>query len=388
MSYGVLLKSGVNNQIIDDGLNFYPTQRAGISTSVPMYFSLVGFTSVFTMSFNFSESGSLISNSNASNFSKINFNLNENLFYGVGYNISKPTILELCEIEAYEIGVGQTVFSNNFTTNSKYLKNISDPGNIHVKTSNWPLGYQTSYFGLALNYTWPIEPYVLQNFVYVSYNDTNFSKYFLAVPEVNGAVIPNNFTWYELPNNDFFVEVDYYLQSDFVFNSTSISLSVFNGIMPTPGETILINNSTFNDSLSGVYKIVDIANNITLTKNVLKYNYPSQTFIVGINLNISSNLVRNSSVFYVPYEYGYPSECFSKSLNLNEFDNTAQYHPENYVPIYKDNLNTSTMIIFLNEQAKFTKQSDTFVVGMAVSNWYPDSILFGVNLNYEIKEGY
>jgi hypothetical protein len=388
MSYGVLLKNANSNQIIDDELNFYSTSRASISTSDPMYFSLVGFNSSFTMELNFSEFGSLISSTNNNSFSKINFNLNQNLFYGVALNLSKPTIVELCEIQAYEVGVGQTIFSNNFITNSKYLKNFTDPGNIHVKTSNWPLGYQTSYFGKALNYEWPVAPYSLQNFIYVKFNNTNLTKNFLAVPQINGAVIPNNFEWYELPSNDFYIEVDYYLQTNFVFNSTSVSLSVFNGILPKAGETILIDNSSFDDNFSGVYKITNITNNVDLTKNVLKYNYPSQTFIVQANLNLSNNLIRTNGVFYVPFEYGYPAECFTKALKLATFSNVAQNTPSNYTPLYKDNLSNSKMIIYLNEQAKFTKQSDSFILGIGVSNWYPDSTLFGVGLNYEIKEGF
>jgi len=42
----------------------------------------------------------------------------------------------------------------------------------------------------------------------------------------------------------------------------------------------------------------------------------------------------------------------------------------------------------LVEKGKLAKQSDSFILGIAVSSWFPDSTLFGVGLNYEIKEGF
>jgi len=145
MSYGVLLKNANNGFIVDD-LLFYGSQRASISTSDPFYFSLTGFNSSNLMFLNYTQSGNLISSNSTNTYSNINFDLNDNQFYGLCLNVSKPTIVELCEIQAFEIGVGNTVSSNNFVNDSKYILNLSNPGNIYVKTSTYPLGLQTSNF--------------------------------------------------------------------------------------------------------------------------------------------------------------------------------------------------------------------------------------------------
>jgi hypothetical protein len=386
MSYGVLLKNASNNYIVDD-LSFYSCQRASISTSDAFYFSLAGFNSSSTIALNYSQTGNLIGNT-ASNFSNINFNLNENKFYGLCLNVSRPTVIELCQIEAFEVGVGQTVFTDNFTNDSKYIMNLSDPGNIYIKTSNYPIGVQTNNFGLGLNYLWPSAAYSLQNFTYVKYSDTNFTKYFLAVPQTQGATIPNNFEWYELPSTQFFYNIDYSVTLSSVFKGTSIPLGIFNGIIPKSGEKILINNSSTNDTLSGVYDIVSITNQINLAKSDISYNYPGQIFIVRVDIDFSNNLNYNPSTYYVPFEYGYPAVCFTKPLMLKLYENFAQSDPSKYVPLYRDNFDFSSLILPLNDREKFNKQSDTFILGIAVSNWYPDSKLFGVGLNYVIKEGY
>lgn len=387
MSYGVLLKNANNGFIIDD-LSFYGSQRASISTSDPFYFSLTGFNSSNLMFLSYTQSGNLISSNSTNTYSNINFDLNDNQFYGLCLNVSKPTIVELCEIQAFEIGVGNTVSSNNFVNDSKYILNLSNPGNIYVKTSTYPLGLQTSSFGLGMNYAWPIASYTLQNFLYVKYSDTNFTKLFLAVPQVQGATIPNNFQWYELPSSQFYYYLDYSISLTIAFNGLNLSLSSFNGIIPKPGQTILINNYLNNDSLSGVYKIVSITNQVNLTKSEIEYNFPSQTFVIKIDLDFSNSLNYTSNSYYVPYEYGYPALCFSKDLMLKLYQNFAQNDSSKYIPLYRDNFDFSTLLLPLNEQAKFTKQSDTFILGIAVSNWYPDSTLFGVGLNYQIKEGF
>jgi hypothetical protein len=167
-----------------------------------------------------------------------------------------------------------------------------------------------------------------------------------------------------------------------------LPLNFFNGILPKIGQTILIDNSLNNDTLSGVYKINSITNQINLIQSEIEYNYPSQVFVISIDLNFSNNLNYISSVYYVPYEYGFPSITFSKALMLKKYENVAQNTPLNYVPLYRDNFDSSNLCLPLNTQARFTKQSDSFILGIAVSNWYPDSTLFGVGLNYEIKEGY
>ncbi len=386
MSYGVLLKNASSNYIVDD-LSFYSCQRASISTSDTFYFSLAGFNSSSTIALNYSQTGNLIGNT-ASNFSNINFNLNENKFYGLCLNVSRPTVIELCQIEAFEVGVGQTVFTDSFTNDSKYIMNLSDPGNIYTKTSSYPIGVQTSNFGLGLNYLWPSASYSLQNFTYVKYSDTNFTKYFLAVPQIQGATIPDNFEWYELPTTQFFYEIDYNVTLSSAFNGLSMPLGNFNGIIPKSGEKLLINNSSTNDNLSGVYDIVSITNQINLAKSDISYNYPGQIFIVRVDIDFSNNLNYNPNTYYVPFEYGYPAVCFTKPLMLKLYENFAQSDPSKYTPLYRDNFDFSSLILPLNDREKFNKQSDTFILGIAVSNWYPDSKLFGVGLNYVIKEGY
>jgi hypothetical protein len=386
MSYGILLKNATNNFIVDD-LPFYACQRASISTSDPFYFALTGFNSSNSIALNYSQTGNLIG-STASNFSNVNFDLNENQFYGLCLNVSRPTVVELCQIEAFEVGVGQTVYTDSFTNDAKYIMNLSDPGNVYTKTSSYPLGVQTSDFGLGLNYLWPSASYNLQNFTYVRYSDTNFTKYFLAVPQTQGAVIPNDFKWYELPSTKFFYSIDYSVTLSFVFNGSSIPLANFNGIIPKIGEKILVNNSLNNDDLSGVYDVISITNYVNLAKSDISYNYPGQIFIVRVDIDFSDNLNYNPNTYYVPFEYGYPAICFTKPLMLRLYENIAQNDPSKYIPLYRDNFSFSSLILHLNNQTKFNKQSDTFILGIAVSNWYPDSKLFGVGLNYVIKEGY
>ena len=133
---------------------------------------------------------------------------------------------------------------------------------------------------------------------------------------------------------------------------------------------------------------MSITNQVNLTKSEIEYNFPSQTFVIKIDLDFSNSLNYTSNSYYVPYEYGYPALCFSKDLMLKQYQNFAQNDSSKYIPLYRDNFDFSTLLLPLNEQAKFTKQSDTFILGIAVSNWYPDSTLFGVGLNYQIKEGF
>ena len=92
MSYGVLLKNAASNFIVDD-LSFYSCQRASISTSDTFYFSLAGFNSSNSIALNYSQTGNLIG-STASNFSNINFDLNENKFFGLCLNVSRRTVIE------------------------------------------------------------------------------------------------------------------------------------------------------------------------------------------------------------------------------------------------------------------------------------------------------
>ena len=386
MAYGVLIKNAnTKNALHDDNITFYPTQRSGISTSDPYFFSTINFTTK-TMQINFAEYGNLISSSAGANFSYMNFDLNSYNFNGSILNLSKPSIVEICKITSYESGIGQTVYSENFNIGTKFIKNFTDPGNIYIKTES-PLGFQTSYFGNILNYAEKTSD--LQNFLYVKYESINHNKYFITIPGFSGATIPNNFSWYELPDNNFYNDVNYYVTlNKSAFIGKSLDLSYFNGIIPSRGESILINNSLFDDTLSGLYVISAVNNNVMLSKGPLSYNYPGQTFINKIDLDLSNSFNYNSSVYYVPFGFGYSAEVFTKNLQLVKFINNYQNSTSQYIPLYRDSYSYSSMMLSLKTINDATKQSDSFILGIAVSNWFPDSLLFGVGINYEIKEGY
>jgi len=347
MSYGILLKNAnTNSSYQDDNLIFYSTQREGISTSDPMYFTTVNFTAK-TIGVSFEKYGNLISNSSSNNFSFSNFDLNEYNFKGLSANLSKPTIVELCKIKSYELGVGQTIYADTFIAGDKYIKN------------------------------------------FISFEDNTHSKYFLAVPQSIGATIPNNFRWYELPNNVFFNDIDYYFTINASgFNGANISISSFNGIIPSKGKTILINNVNYDDTYSGVYVIQAITNNVILSRGNIVNNFPGQTFDIKVNLDNSNALTYNTAVYYVPFEYGYTSDSFTKALKLTKFTNPIQNDPTKYTPLFKDNYDNSSLILQLNTISDSSKKSDAFILGIGVSNWFPNSVLYNVNVSYQIKEGY
>jgi len=394
MSYGVLLKKNANNFVVNENsIIFYPTQRAGVSTSDTYYFSTLNFTTN-KMYIYFSQYGNIISSSAASTFSRINFDLNTNNFYGSALNISKPTWVKICNIESYETGIAQSVFSSGFENGTKYIQNLSQPGYILEKTTDYPLGVQSSYFSKAMNFlrksvTYGGFSYDFQNFAYVTYTNAEVTKNFLAVPTAINTTIPNNFTWYELPTNQFNYLLDFYITKiSSGFDGTSLPISTFKNIILNTGQTILVNNASFNDLLSGVYTIQKITDKVYLTKSNIVYNFPGQIFSIKTDLDLSTNLLNNSSCYYVPYDYGCPAETFSKPLMLTKYVNIAETATSAYVPLYKDGLDTSMIELNLVEKGKLAKQSDSFILGIAVSSWFPDSTLFGVGLNYEIKEGF
>jgi len=387
MSYGVLLKNAnTNSSYQDDNLTFSNTQREGISTSDPFYFTTVNFNAK-NMSVEFERYGNLISSSQSSSFTYLNFDLNSYNFKGLCVNISKPTVVELCKIKSYEIGVGQTIYADNFSSGDKYLRNFADPGNLYIKTTSYPVGLTTSYFGQALNYA---EPNInVQNFFYATFEDVLHTKYFLAVPQAPGATIPNNFRWYEIPNNNFFNDVDFYCTINFSgFDGSSLPIGIFNGIVPGKGKTILINNSGYSDILSGVYVIQNTVSSVILARGNILNNYPGQIFSVKINLDTSNSLNYNNVVYYVPFEYGYSANSFTKALRLTKFLNPIQNDPTKYAPLFKDEYDNSSMILQLNNISSAAKKSDSFILGIGVSNWFPDCVLYGVNITYKIKEGY
>jgi hypothetical protein len=382
MSYGIYLKDNdTGRTYFDEPLIFYNTAREGISTSNGYYFNTISFTAD-KMSLSFDRFANLISSSSASSFSNINFDMNANNFYGVGINVSEPTVVEICEIDGYEIGVANTVFSNDFSENSKILKNYSDPANIYKISSVSPIGLQTSIFSKAINTTYLQPPGFPESYIYVKYDHQNITKYFICIP------ISSTFTWYELPDEKFYYTSTYYITNNTIgFTGTSLNLSYFNGIIPKINESILINNTTFNDTLSGLYVISKLKDKVYLKPSNLFYNHPGQIFHSKINLDISNSLTHYESYYYVPYSYGLPAEPFSKSLQLRIYS-TAVNSASNYIPMMKDSVSESKMILCLHEKDKLTRNSDIFKLGIAVSNWCEDSLLFGVSLNYQIKEGY
>lgn len=381
MAYGVLMKNETTGETVEKNkVSFYPTERSSIGTSDIYHFFTVNFTSQ-SMNVSFGQYGSLLSSTVGSPLSNINFDLNFYGFSGFCHNYSRPTLIELCEIKSYESGIGRTVLANDFTNQDKYIRNYTDPANIYVRTEGYPISLSTSYFGNSLQYLLPSSN--VQNFTYVKYSDDYGSKNFLAVPSLESTV-----SWVEIPSLTFYCDTEYFLtNSDPNFDGTSIKITSFKNIIPEIGASILINNINFNDELSGVYVIVKITNVIQLNKSDLDWNYPGQIFNSRIDLDTSTNVFFYDCCYYVPYDYGYPAKTFEKSLKLTKY-NTSTQSSSTFAPLYHDDKESSKLNLYLADKGARTKQSDSFVLGMGVSNWFPDSKLFGVVLNYEIKEGY
>ena len=342
------------------------------------------------MTINFAQFANLISLTSASNYSNINFDLNKQNFYGIGYNLSSPTIIEVCAIDGYETGVGQTVFTSSAAIGSKILRNITDPNNIYSITDS-SFGMQTSYFGKSLNYARSGVISDVQNFLYTRYEYNNVIKYFLAIPRLVGAMVnvPLNFYWSEIPGENFIFNIEYYITTlTSEFAGTSLSLSVFKGLIPKLGASILINNASFNDILSGVYTILNITDKVYISKNTIAFNFPGQTFNIKTDVDLSTTTTNFGSCYFVSYDYGFPAEAFTKSLYLKKFNNLAQGYSTTYPAMYQDQYSNSSMILNLNTKGNLVKQSDGFLLGIAASNWFSDSLLFGVGLNYVIKEGF
>lgn len=386
MSYGIFLKNLLTGELLfDEGINFYTTQRSGISTSDSLLFQSMGFTAN-KIYVSFSEFGNLIGLGTIL-YSNINFEMNNFNFKGVGVNLSKPTLVEICSIDAYEVmntslGIAETVFSSNISIGQKMIKNINDPNKIFKIVDTSPLSLEESKFNLMLNssYLQPSSGY--ENFSYVQFNDSNITKYFIPIP---GSP---NFSWYELPDEQFYYTVDYYLtNTNSGFAGTNISISFFNQIIPKVNESILINNHLFDDTKSGLYKISSIKDKVFLKPAELFYNHIGQTFDSKINLDISTSTSQTPIVNYIPYSYGVTNVPFSKNLGLVSFVGGITTSL-NYPPILKDEFSESKLVLSLNKEYQFTRKSDTFKLGLAVSNWCDNSTLFGVGLNYEIKEGY
>lgn len=381
MAYGLLLNNENTGTFVEGNrIAFYSTQRSGISTSDTFHFSLVNFT-CSEMSVFFGQYGSILSANITSPFNNINFDLNRFDFSGNVMNLSRPNIILLCDIKSYESGIGKTVMAGDFPLYSKYIRNYTDPNNVYIKTEDYPFGLSTSYFNQAFTKLNPAA--TVQNFVYVKYSDTNIERIFLATP--NGS----NIHWSELPTDKFYNEVDYYIENvASAFNGGTLPLSYFKDIMPEVGSTLLLNNAKFDDVLSGLYMVAGIEAEVQLNRANLQWNHPGQTFNARIDISYSTKTNFNPGCYFVPFEYGETSEAFSKNLLLRRFVSQGVGSTSLYFPLYRDDYDQSSLILNLSSQGLHTKQSDSFVLGLGVSNWFPDAKLFGVTLNYEIKEGY
>jgi len=370
MGYGLSLKRARDNSLTNQNLIFYPTTRGGISTSDTYYFELINFQAD-DMKVSFDQFGNLLGSAVSPLSSSISLDLNRYYFYGQCVNTTKPTVVEICSIDAYEIGVANTTFGS-WDIGSKVIQNYSRPAYIFDVINKSPYGVQTSTFTLSLNQT------VLADdvFAYVKFSNKNIIKYFLATPSG---------TWLELPDEKFFYNVDYYITTS-SFNGTTISQSVFNGIYLSTGETILINNVAANDILSGVYVIKAISNYVYLTKSDIVYNYPGQIFTAGANLDTSNSLNKNGACYFVTYLYGTPAKCFTKALKLMNYIAEASITDDMFY-LQKDIYTKSSLLLSLNKISPFVKQSDVFALGVLSPTWCLDSTLFGVTLNIEIDEG-
>lgn len=369
MAYGLLLRNASDNSFVNDLVYFNTIQRNGISTSNVLYFDAVNFITQ-EINVGIGEFGNLISSDGA----VTNFNLFDFGFGGSGHNNDKPTIVEICEIKGYEIGAGNTIFASTLVKGDKILQNYSQPNYLWEVSNVDPFVMISSNFSKALDTRYVKN----ENFAFVNYTSDNTSLHFLAVPG-------SPFSWQELPSGEFYHPIDYYVSIiSSGFDGTNISINYFRGLAPELNQTILINNKAYNDALSGVYVIQHVTNSVYLSKSNILFNYPSQVFISDANLDVNTE---QNICHYVPFDYGTPGESFSKNLCLTPFSNgitsTAQY-----MPLLKDSISQSKMILFLNTQYALKKKSDNFIVGIAVSNWFNDSLIFGIDLNYQIKEGF
>jgi hypothetical protein len=378
MSYGLLLNDKTQNtQILQDSLQFNPAGRGGFSTSNTLFFNTFGFTTS-EIQISFDQFINLVPSGNIDLSSlpqTTNIDLNSNGGYFCAQNLSRPNVINLCNIVGYEIGLGVTVFNSSISTNSKVILNYSNPSQIYSIGT----GLSTSVLNIS-NYSSALSSSYIknENFVYVKNN----SKIFLAT-YINSA-----FNWVQLPQEKFYYNLDYYLTcNDITFNGSSISFLQFRRIIPTIGQLILVNCVSFNDLLSGVYKIVGVTNSIILQKYNLITNYPGQIFNINTNVDTSTSVIKNSVCYYVPYEYGNAAPIFSKALQLKQYLglNTSI---NNYPIMFQDYVDNSVMHLPLTPQAGgLTQISDSFTVGVFVSNWVPNNTFVYGGLDYQIIEG-
>lgn len=378
MAYGISLKNTSSNISINSGLDFYPTSRSGISTSDSYFFETTNFKTN-KLSIFFDRLGNILASSNDLP-SYVNFDLNQNNFYGLIHNNTRPTVIKMCDIAGYENTSGMVYSSSGLAIGSLMIKNVTDPENIYTATSISPITLESNLFSKILNNNYIQD----ENFVYVKYIDYDYSTQFLLMPTGGG------FTWEELPEENFSYNCDYYItNSDMSFDGTYLLFSDFNNIIPKQNQSVLIDYS-LDDSMSGLYLIDRITNKVFLKKSDLIYNFPGQNFYCFTNLDLSNSSLNVPSCFYVSYDYGTPGMVFSKSLCLKQFNNSLT-NSSNYLPMfnynYQSNISYSQMVLNLTSASVLTKTSDEFTLGIAVSNWCQDCLVYNIGLNLNIEEG-
>jgi hypothetical protein len=233
MAYGFQLKKTSDNTVYDQNISFYTSPRGGISTSDSYYFETLHFnTSLMYLSFD-----NLANYLPSLNIYQASTNLDitgQNLF-PVVRNLSKPTVVKICDVAGFEISAGNKIFSSlGLNIGSQILLNYSSPQYLQTITQISPLTLSSSS---KMNQIINSNYIQKDNFAYVRFVDNNFYKYFLLV------YINSVWSWYEIPDDKFYNSVDFYLNnSDQTFDGTKINYASFNNIPVNAGQQILINN--------------------------------------------------------------------------------------------------------------------------------------------------
>jgi len=381
MAYGLQLR--VDKNMAGGDLIFSTSARNGISTSPAYHFEAINFSSnIIRLSFD-----NLANHLPSSNLypACMNFDLLDQNFTPRARNISKPTIVKICDVASYETSADTKIFSSSeLEIGTQILANYSSPADIKVVSNTAPIGYSTSKLNGIVN-----SDYIQKdNFAYVRYCDVknNFYKYFL-LSFFSGSPV-----WHEIPNDSFYNYVDFYLTLNDPFQGDSLDIGVFQNITISRNQTILINCKS-NDLLSGLYSIDNITSTVFLKKGGLFSNHIGQTFFCNTDIDVSSSYNQESSCYYVPYEYGATAAAFSKNLKLAKFINSIT-EPANYMPIVcdaKDSNNkfisASEFLIPTNAEVNLTRFSDKFVFGINVGEYLRDGTVFDGNINIQIDEG-
>jgi len=384
MAYGFQLRKVTDNTVIDGNLIFSTAARNGISTSDAYYFEAINFNSnLIYLSMDNLADYLPSSNSYSAN---MNFDLINQNFIPKVRNLSKPTIVKICDIDSYETSTTTKInISSGLKVGSQILSNYSSPSTLQTVTALNTIQYATSKLNTIVD-----SNYIQQdNFAYVKYSDpvNNFNKYFL-LSFASGAA-----DWIEIPDDSFYNYVDFYITISTPFQGTSLDIALFQNITIARNQTILINCQT-NDLLSGLYTIDYITSTVFLKKGNLFFNYIGQTFFCKTNIDLSSSINSVSCCYYVPYTYGNTSEVFSKGLKLTKFINSIA-SAANYLPLICDAIDSnnnfissSTFLIPTNNTINLTKISDQFIIAMNVGPYLNDGMFFNGGFNIQIDEGF